>query len=99
MSKKNISSKSRTDLKQLAKMKDAVIDLSDIPEIPPEKFAKAIVRKGLKSVLKKSQVTLRIDADVLQWFKENGKGYQTRINSLLRIYMEESENARRRKGA
>jgi len=35
----------------------------------------------------------------LQWFKETGKGYQTRINSLLRIYMEEHENARRRKGA
>jgi uncharacterized protein (DUF4415 family) len=99
MSKKNISSKSRTDLKRLAKMKDADIDLSDIAEIPPEKFAKAIVRKGLKPIAKKSQITLRIDADVLQWFKKNGKGYQTRINSLLRIYMEESENARRRKSA
>ncbi len=99
MSRKNISSKSRTDMKRLAKMKDADIDFSDIPEIPPEKFAKAIVRKGLKSVPKKSQVTLRIDADVLQWFKKSGKGYQTRINSLLRTYMEESENAGRRKGA
>ncbi len=99
MSRKNISNKSRTDLKRLSKMKDADIDLSDIPEIPPEKFAKAIVRKGLKPVSKKSQVTLRIDADVLQWFKETGRGYQTRINSLLRIYMEESENARRRKSA
>ena len=59
----------------------------------------AIVRKGLKPVPKKSQVTLRIDADVLQWFKATGRGYQTRINSLLRIYMEESENARRRKSA
>ena len=99
MSRKNISSKSRTDLKRLARMKDADIDLSDMPEIPPEKFARAIVRKGLKPVPKKSQVTLRIDADVLQWFKETGKGYQTRINSLLRLYMEESKNARRRKGA
>ncbi len=98
MSRKNISSKSHTDLRRLAKMKDEDIDLSDIPEIPPEKFAKAIVRKGLKPLPKKSQVTLRIDADVLQWFKETGKGYQTRINSLLRTYMEESENAGRRKG-
>jgi uncharacterized protein (DUF4415 family) len=86
-------------LKRLAKGNDADIDLADIPEIPPEKFAKAIVRKGLKSLPKKSQVTLRIDADVLQWFKESGKGYQTRINSLLRAYMEESENVGRRKGA
>jgi uncharacterized protein (DUF4415 family) len=99
MSRKNTSSKSRTDLKRLAKMKDADIDLSDVPEVPPEMFAKAIVRKGLKHAPKKSQVTLRIDADVLQWFKETGKGYQTRINSLLRTYMEESENAGRRKGA
>ena len=39
MSKKNISSKSRTELERLAKMKDSDIDLSDIPEITPEKFA------------------------------------------------------------
>ena len=91
MSKKNISSKSRTELERLAKMKDSDIDLSDIPEISLEKFAKAVIRKGLKPVPKKSQVTLRIDADVLEWFKGTGKGYQTRINTLLRTYMEESQ--------
>ena len=93
MSKKNISSKSRTELERLAKMKDSDIDLSDIPEISLEKFAKAIIRKGLKPVPKKSQVTLRIDADVLEWFKGTGKGYQTRINTLLRTYMEESQSS------
>ena len=93
MSKKNISSKSRTELERLAKMKDSDIDLSDIPEISLEKFAKAVIRKGLKPVPKKSQVTLRIDADVLEWFKETGKGYQTRINTLLRTYMEESQSS------
>ncbi len=82
MSKKNISSKSR---------KDSEIDLSDLPEIVPEKFAKAVVRKGLKPVSKKAQITLRIDSDVLEWFKGTGKGYQTRINTLLRAYMEESQ--------
>lgn len=91
MSKKNILSKSRTELERLAKMKDSDIDLSDIPEISLEKFAKAVIRKGLKPVSKKSQVTLRIDADVLEWFKGTGKGYQTRINTLLRTYMEESQ--------
>ena len=93
MSKKNISSKSRTELERLAKMKDSDIDLSDIPEISLEKFAKAVIRKGLKPVPKKSQVTLRIDADVLEWFKGTGKGYQTRINTLLRTYMEESRSS------
>jgi uncharacterized protein (DUF4415 family) len=99
MNRKNISSKSRTDFDRLARMADDDIDMSDIPEILPEKFAKAIVRKGLKPAPRKSQVTLRIDADVLQWFKDSGKGYQTRINSLLRIYMEESKKAGSRKGA
>jgi uncharacterized protein (DUF4415 family) len=93
MSKKSISSKSRTDLKRLENMRDSDIDLSDIPEISPEKFAKAVVRRGLKAAPKKSQVTLRLDSDVLNWFKDSGKGYQTRINMLLRAFMEESQNS------
>ena len=68
MSKKNISNKSRTDLGRLTSMKDAEIDLSDIPEIAPEKFAKAVARKGLGPAPKKAQITLRIDSDVLEWF-------------------------------
>jgi uncharacterized protein (DUF4415 family) len=55
-------------------MKDEEIDLSDLPEIPPEKFARAIVRKGLQPVARKSQITLRVDADVLDWFREKGAG-------------------------
>jgi uncharacterized protein (DUF4415 family) len=51
-------------------------------------FAKAVVRRGLKPVLPKAQVTLRVDRDVLEWFKELGQGYQTRINTLLRAYMD-----------
>lgn len=66
------------------------IDLSDIPEIPAEMFAKAVVRRGL-STQRKAQLTLRIDADVLDWFKSQGRGYQTRINALLRAYMEEAK--------
>ncbi len=51
-------------------------------------FAWAVVRKGLKPVPPKRQVTLRLDADVLEWFKSLDTGYQTRINALLRAYME-----------
>lgn len=69
-------------------MKDEDIDLSDSPEIPPEMFAQAIVRRGLKPVPRKTQLTLRLDRDVLAWFKAQGRGYQTRINALLRAYME-----------
>jgi uncharacterized protein (DUF4415 family) len=69
-------------------MKDEDIDYSDAPEITPEMFAKAIVRRGLKPRTKK-QITLRVDDDVLEWFKKQGPGYQTRINLLLRAYMNE----------
>ena len=88
MNKKPISSKSKTDWNRLDLMSDEEIDLSDCPEITPEQFVKAVVRKGLPQDRKKSQVTLRIDRDVLNWFKSQGKGYQTQINKLLRAYME-----------
>ena len=55
-------------------------------------FAKAILRRGLKLVVRKTQVTLRIDEDVLSWFKKQGAGYQTRINSLLKAYKEAHQN-------
>ena len=58
MSKQNISRKSRTDWKRMDAMRDEDIDTSDIPEITPEQFARAIVRKGLKPVARKKQVTL-----------------------------------------
>ncbi len=67
-------------------MKDEDIDLSDLPEIPLEKFARAIVRKGLQPVARKAQITLRVDADVLEWFREKGTGYQSRMNAVLRAY-------------
>lgn len=69
-------------------MRDEDIDYSDIPEITPEMFARAVVRQGLKPLARKTQVTLRVDSDVLDWFKGQGHGYQTRINALLRAYME-----------
>jgi len=69
-------------------MKDKDIDLSDSPELTPEMFARAIVRRGMKPVVRKAQLTLRLDQDVLEWFRRQGRGYQTQINSLLRAYME-----------
>lgn len=74
-------------------MKDEDIDLSDLPEISPEKFAQALVRKGLKPVARKSQITLRIDADVLEWFRDKGAGYQSQMNAVLRAYKDAHEKA------
>jgi uncharacterized protein (DUF4415 family) len=69
-------------------MTDTDIDFSDIPEVTPEMFAKGIVRRGIQPMTKR-QLTLRLDSDVIDWFKEQGHGYQTRMNALLRAYMNE----------
>jgi len=51
-------------------------------------FARAVARKGLKVVPKKVLLSLRIDADVIEWFRKQGPGYQSRMTALLRAYME-----------
>lgn len=86
------SKASGTDWERLDSLRDEDIDTSDIPEPTPEQFARAVVRKGLKPIPGKRQVTLRIDEDVLEWFKAQGSGYQTRINQLLRAYKEANQN-------
>ena len=88
MSRRRISPGSRTDWPRLDRLKDRDIDLSEIPEIPPEMFARAIVRKGLEPPARKAQLTLRLDSDVLAWFRRQGQGYQTRINAILKAYKE-----------
>ena len=69
-------------------MGDKDIDRSDTPANTPAQFARAVVQKGLKPVEPKVQVTLRIDRYVLDWFRKQGRGYQTRINALLRAYVD-----------
>ena len=91
MKKEAIMKQSQTDWKTIDAMKDKDINLSDLPEVSPDKFAQAIVRKGLKPVQKKTQITLRVDTDVLNWFKDQGRGYQTNINALLKAYMKANE--------
>jgi uncharacterized protein (DUF4415 family) len=85
------SPQSQSDWDRVGRMKDEEIDLSDLPEIPPEKFAQAVVRKGLQPVERKAQITLRVDADVLDWFRKRGAGYQSRINAVLRAYKQAHE--------
>lgn len=83
-----------TDLKRLRALRDKDNDLSENPEVTPEMFAKAIVRRGLVTAPPKEQVTLRLDADVPKWFRSQGKGYQTQINALLRAYVDARRNKR-----
>jgi len=78
-----MSKASRTDWEHLAKLSDQDIDTSDIPELGEDFFRRAELRVPVKRA-----VTIRLDADVLEWFKGQGAGYQTRINQLLRQYMQ-----------
>ena len=64
-------------------MKNQAIDLTDIPQ--SANWDKAVVGKFYRPI--KKSLTIRIDADVLAWLKKQGKGYQTRINGLLRSAM------------
>ena len=80
-----------TDWERLDALQDEDIDLSEVPELTPEMFAKAVVERGLKPTSNKQQLTIRLDNDVLEWFRAQGRGYQTKINALLRAYMEAHE--------
>lgn len=88
MKKETTLNKSLSDWARVDALKDEDIDFSDCPEIPPEMFAKAVVRRGGKAAPKQVQLTLPIDSDVVEWFKQQGQGYQSHINALLRAYME-----------
>lgn len=88
MKKKSTSERQGTDFDRLSAMTEDEIDLTETPEISPEQFARAIVRRGLKPVPPKAQLTIRVDRDVLDWFRKQGRGYQTRISAVLRAYME-----------
>ena len=76
--------KSGTDWARLRRIKDEDIDVSDIPPLDDAFFKNATLRMPEN----KKAVSLRLDADVLDWFKDQGRGYQTRINSVLRLYMQ-----------
>ena len=65
---------------------DDILLTSEHPEADVNHIVRGIVRNGLKAVPRKASISLRIDADVLDWFKAQGSVYQTRINAVLRAY-------------
>jgi uncharacterized protein (DUF4415 family) len=81
--KKKSNKKIEQELAALVQMGDANIDTSDIPEV--RDWTGDVIGKFYRPV--KEAVSLRIDADVLTWFRTQGPGYQTRINDLLRSAM------------
>jgi uncharacterized protein (DUF4415 family) len=79
----DLSEESRRQLAALAAMAEEDIDTSDIPEVLDWSGAK----RGLFYRPVKQQLTLRIDADVIDWFRREGTGYQSRMNAALREYV------------
>jgi uncharacterized protein (DUF4415 family) len=80
-----LTAKERKQVAKLAALPDSKIDYSDIPPLT-EKFWKNAVRNPFYRPVKQ-QLTVRLDADVVAWLREQGKGYQTRMNALLREAM------------
>lgn len=89
MKRKSTSTKSRTDW---AKLKDGPAGAAtrEHPEADVRHIVRGIVRRGLQPRPSKAAVSLRIDEDVIEWFKAQGPGYQTRINAVLRAFRDAS---------
>lgn len=95
---KRLTRAQRAELKSLAALRDDAIDTSDAPELLDWSGAK----RGLFYRPVKQQLTLRLDSDVVAWFKSHAtsnEGYQTQINRALREYVRERASRARRKTA
>jgi uncharacterized protein (DUF4415 family) len=89
-SRKSTSMKFKTDW---VRVKAGVGDVKPTPEHPEadvKHIVRGLVRKGLKSLPSKASISLRVDQDVLEWFKAQGAGYQARINTVLRAFRDAS---------
>lgn len=83
-----LSEERKAELKKLAEMPESEIDYSDIPPLDENFWARAVPNPFFKPV--KVHASVRIDSDVLVWLKSQGKGYQTRMNAILRQAMLQS---------
>ena len=91
-----LTAQEKQELADLANLPDDSIDTSDLPELTAEQFRGAIRGQFYRPV--KAQITARLDADVLAWLKAAGKGYQSRMNAILRREMLADVEQPRRKG-
>ena len=83
MKRKDSGKSSRSNWEKLATMPDSEINLSETPELDATFFQNAVLHLPKP----KKAVSLRLDDDVFQWFRNQGKGYQTKMNAVLRLYM------------
>ncbi|TAL85210.1 MAG: hypothetical protein EPN74_08640 [Rhodanobacter sp.] len=87
--RKSSSTQSKTDWTRL-KAKEAVSVDPDHPEADIRHVMRGVVRRGLTPQPPKAAISLRVEQDVLEWFKAQGPGYQTRINAVLRAFRDAS---------
>jgi|SoimicMinimDraft_4_1059732.scaffolds.fasta_scaffold294094_1 uncharacterized protein (DUF4415 family) len=81
----------RVKRKGVQATKDSRIRLTpEHPEMDPKHIVRSIIRNGMKPVAPKTAISLRIDSDVLEWFKKQGSGYQTRMSAILKAFKEVS---------
>ena len=81
---------SKTDWARLKNEAVTVKVSSEHPEADVRHIVRGIVRRGLQPLPAKASISLRVDQDVLEWFKAQGPGYQTRINTVLRAFRDAS---------
>ena len=72
--------------RELYEKRDRGLDHSEVPQLPPEQWATGMVGKYYRPL--KSQISFRIDNDVLDWLKSKGEGHLSRINAILRQHMD-----------
>lgn len=84
----NIEGRLKNELEALARMKDKDLDFSDIPEIDFDSLGKPVIGKFYRPL--KKPISIRIDADVLDWFKQHNH-YQRLINKACRTYMRQHQ--------
>lgn len=77
----------QTDWNRLKALPDDEIAITDdAPDTTPDDWANAVAHRGLPLPPRKTQIALRVDEDVLAWFKAQGSGYQTRMNAVLKAF-------------
>ena len=87
---KSTSVKSQTDWARLQASAVPGKPTAEHPEADVKHIVRGMVRRGLQPLPSKASISLRVDQDVLEWFKAQGPGYQTRINTVLRAFRDAS---------
>ena len=75
--------------RRLYKERERSLDRAEVPQLPPAQWAKGVIGKYYRPL--KSQISVRVDNDVLDWLRSKGEGHLTRINAILRKQMEREQ--------